>query len=72
LQDEKHGVFFLPASRGGYIFSYQGDELKLVKAVSEIRARRALYLNDYLYIVGEDKIVVLNEKDWERVNELSL
>lgn len=72
LQDEKHKVFFLPGGQGGYIFSYSDDKLSLTKAISGVRARRALFINDYFYIVGDDKIVVLNEKDWERVNEVSL
>lgn len=72
LQDEKHGVFFMPGGKGAYIFSYKNDELKLSKAVSEVQAKRALYINDYLYIIGNDKIVVLNENDWERVNQLEL
>jgi uncharacterized secreted protein with C-terminal beta-propeller domain len=42
----------------------------LVKVVSDIQARRALYINDSLYIVGDDKIVVVNELDWQVVNEL--
>ncbi|MEM5773192.1 MAG: beta-propeller domain-containing protein [Candidatus Aenigmatarchaeota archaeon] len=70
LLDSKHKIFFLPASQGGYIFSYDNDELKLKKAVSEIRARRAVYIGDYLYIIGDDKIVVLDETNWERVNEI--
>ena len=72
LLDPKHQVFFLPASGGGYVFSYQNDQLKLERAVSDIQAKRAIYLNDYFYIVGEDKIVVLNESDWQRVNSLDL
>lgn len=72
LLDKKHSVFFLPGSKGGYVFSYQNDNLKLVKAVSSPSARRALYLNDYLYIISDQKITVLNEKDWEKVNELDL
>lgn len=72
LLDKKHSVFFLPGSKGGYVFSYQNDNLKLVKAVISPQARRALYLNDYLYIVSDQKITVLNEKDWEKVNELGL
>jgi len=70
LLDTKHQVFFLPGSQGGYVFSYKTDLLQLTKAVSDIRAKRAIYLDDYLYIVGEDKIAVLNELDWEKVNEL--
>ncbi|MEK7557005.1 MAG: beta-propeller domain-containing protein, partial [Patescibacteria group bacterium] len=72
LLDDKHKIFFLPGSRGGYVFSYANDELKLQKAVSEITARRALFLDDYLYIIGDQKIVALNEATWETVKELSL
>lgn len=72
LQDAKHGIFFLPGGQGGYIFSYKNDKLELLKAVSGIVAKRALYLNDYLYIIGSDKIIVLNEADWQKVNELKL
>ncbi|OQX00657.1 hypothetical protein BWK69_01000 [Candidatus Parcubacteria bacterium A4] len=72
LMDEKQEVFFLPGSQGGYIFSYKGDQLKLVKAVSDISAKRAIYINDYLYIIGDNKIVVLNEIDWTRVSKLDL
>ena len=71
LLDTKHEVFFLPGSQGGYIFSYKGDNLEMERAVSNIVAKRAIYLDDYLYIIGEDKIVVLNEIDWTRVNELT-
>lgn len=70
LLDKKHQIFFLPGSHGGYVFSYQGDRLELKKAVSGIQAKRALYINDYLYIIGETKLTVLNESDWTEVNEL--
>ncbi len=72
LQDSKHGVFFMPGNKGGYIFSYKDNDLKMVKAVSGVRARRAIYLDDYLYVIGDNKIVVLDESDWSRVNELKL
>lgn len=70
LLDKKHQIFFLPGSRGGYVFSYEDNQLKLTRAVSDIRARRAIYINDYLYIIGDDQITILNEIDWEEVNEL--
>jgi len=72
LLDKQHGVFFLPGNQGGYIFSYQDNELKLKKSVSEIQARRAVYINDYLYIIGDNKMVVLDENNWEKVKELDL
>ncbi|MBL7159011.1 beta-propeller domain-containing protein [Candidatus Microgenomates bacterium] len=70
LLDEKHNVFFLPGNKGGYVFSYQGDQLRLRKAVADIQARRAIYINDYLYIIGDNRLVILNEIDWEQVNQL--
>ncbi|MBZ9572401.1 beta-propeller domain-containing protein [Patescibacteria group bacterium] len=70
LLDKKHQIFFLPGSRGGYVFSYKGNQLELTRAVSSIRARRAVYIEDLLYIIGDDKVVVLNELNWEKVNEI--
>lgn len=70
LLDDKHKIFFLPGSNGGYVFSYENDKLSMVKAVSEIRARRAVYIDDYLYIIGDNKVVVLDENTWDKVNEL--
>ena len=70
LLDSKHEIFFMPGSRGGYIFSYKNDSLELKRAVSNIRARRAIYIDDFLYIIGDNKLVVLNEINWEKVNEV--
>jgi uncharacterized secreted protein with C-terminal beta-propeller domain len=72
LMDDQHQVFFIPGSTGGYIFSYAQNKLELVKAVDSISAQRAIYINDNMYIIGQDKIVVLDEKTWERVKEFSL
>ncbi|PIU29808.1 hypothetical protein COT07_04015 [Candidatus Woesearchaeota archaeon CG07_land_8_20_14_0_80_44_23] len=72
LIDKKHEVFFLPGSQGGYIFSYKNDKVELLKSISESSVRRALYINDYMYILTDSKIVVVNENSWERVKELEL
>jgi uncharacterized secreted protein with C-terminal beta-propeller domain len=69
LLDSKHEVFFLPGGNGGYIFSY-ADGIELVKAV-ENPAIRAIYIDDYMYIIGE-KIVVIDENTWKTENELDL
>ena len=42
----------------------------LKRAVSNIQAKRAVYLDNYLYIIGNDKIVVLDESNWKEVNNL--
>lgn len=72
LLDKKHGIFFLPGSKGGYVFSYDAYKLQIKKAVEQNLVKRAIYINDYLYIIGEDKITVLNELDWEKINEMEL
>ena len=72
LLDEKHNVFFMPGSKGGYVFSYANDEISLTKAVSQPQVKRALFINDYLFILGEQGITILDEKDWQVVKELAL
>ena len=69
LLDKKHQIFFLPGAKGGYIFSYKNDKLELKKAIAETGARRALYIDDYLYIVSDKGISVIDENTWERVEE---
>jgi len=71
LLDPEKRVFFLPGRKGGYVFSYENDELKLVKGVEAFNARRATYIDYYLYILSERKVSVIDENTWERVNELS-
>lgn len=72
LIDKKNQIFFLPASKGGYIFSYKNDLLKLEKAISQSSVKRALYINDYLYIISDNKITVLDERTWEKLKELEI
>jgi uncharacterized secreted protein with C-terminal beta-propeller domain len=72
LLDAKHQIFFMPGGKGAYIFSYKNDKLEIKKALSGLSARRAVYLNDYLYVIADNKITVLNEFDWEKVRELEL
>lgn len=70
LTDEKHQVFFMPGSQGGYVFSYQGNKLEMKRAVSDTQVQRAVYINDYLYVIGQTKIVALDENNWTKVGEL--
>jgi uncharacterized secreted protein with C-terminal beta-propeller domain len=71
LMDYENEIFFMPGSQGGYIFSYTNNTLSLKRVVADIRARRALFIDEYLYIAGDDVIVVLDMKNWEEVNRLS-
>jgi len=72
LADEKHKVFFMPGSQDGYVFSYANNKLTMLKAITGVQAKRALYINDYLYIIGDTKIVVFDEETWNKVGELDL
>lgn len=72
LADTDHEVFFLPGGKGGYVFSYDGDELVLEVAVAASRVKRALYIGDVLHIVGEEAIASYDENTWERIGELDV
>ncbi|OGM29022.1 hypothetical protein A2801_04040 [Candidatus Woesebacteria bacterium RIFCSPHIGHO2_01_FULL_41_10] len=72
LYDPRHSAFFLPAGQSGYVFSVSDNTLALERVVSDISAQRALYLDDYMYILGDTKVVVVNELDWQDVNSLTL
>lgn len=72
LQDAEHEVFFVPGSEGGYVFSYADQRLNLATAVKVYDTKRAVYVNDYLYVLGSSEMVVLDENTWERVGEIKL
>jgi len=46
--------------------------LKLIKAVSSTQIKRAIYINDYLYIIGEEEVIVIDENNWQEVKRLEL
>jgi inhibitor of cysteine peptidase len=72
LKDSKHQVVFIPASSGGHILSYAENKLTLKAAVSGYDVRRAVYLDDYLYVIGDSKITVLNENTWKEEATLEI
>lgn len=72
LRDPDHEVIFLPGGDGGYVFSYAGGALSLKATVSGWSVKRAVYLDDYLYIVGDETITVLDERTWKKVSTLAL
>lgn len=70
LLDKKHKVFFMPGGKGAYIFSYDNNKLDMTKSLSKTGVKRAIYIDDYLYIISDTDITVINEIDWEEVNDL--
>lgn len=71
LLDDAHKVFFMPAGANGYVFTYDGNVINLQRAVTGLQARRALYIDDFLYVLGDEKMVVLNEDTWNEIKTLS-
>lgn len=72
LKDPLHSVFFIPGGNGGYVFSYAGGTLSLKATLSGYSVKRAVYIDNYLYIIAQDKIAVFDETTWTKVKELSL
>jgi uncharacterized secreted protein with C-terminal beta-propeller domain len=70
MRDERHGVFFLPTERGGYVLD-DGD-LSTVRRVEVDRPQRARYAGDHLYVFGNSEVVVLDERDWTRTTTVDL
>ena len=72
LLDKRFKVFFVPAGKAVYVFSYKDKKLDLVKSVVVNNPKRALYIDDYAYIVGQREIVAVDENSWERIGEISI
>lgn len=72
LLDAKHKLFFIPGSKGGYIFSYETGAIELKKALTGFEAKRAVFINDNLYVIGDSRITVIDEKTFKQVKQLDL
>ncbi|WP_226005099.1 beta-propeller domain-containing protein [Natrinema salinisoli] len=73
LQDEAHGVFFVPGSEHSYVFDYRDGELEEVARVDlGGPGTRAMYVDDYLYVFGQDEAIVLDETTWEETTRIEL
>ncbi len=70
LVDEKNKIFFLPGRKGGYIFSYANNKLELEKAIEGQGIKRALYLDDYFYIAGQNYLAVFSQTDWQEIKRV--
>ncbi len=72
LLDRENNIFFMPASNGAYVFGYENNELKLLKAISENAIKRAVYINNYLYVLSDNVMIIYDEADWKELNRLEL
>lgn len=73
LYDAEKKLFFLPGYNGAYIFTFDANyNLTLQKAISGYSITRALYVNDNIYVVSNDKIVVFSESTFEKLGEVDI
>ncbi len=71
LKDKNYKIFFLPSSYKAYIFSYDNKKLKLEKEITS-PIKRAIYIDNYLYLISNKEIIVLNENNWQEEAKLKL
>lgn len=71
LLDSQNKIFFIPGTQAGYVFSYKGDKLELVTAIAEPQTKRAVYINNYLYVISDQSINVYDQNNWERIGEVN-
>lgn len=69
-EDKDHQIVFLPGSKGGYVFSYKGDKIVLEKAIAGAQVKRAVYIDNYLYVMGQDSLAVFDEDTWKKIGSL--
>ncbi len=72
MLDADNEIFFIPGGQGGYFFSYADNDLKLASTVSQSNVSRAIYIDDYYYVIGSDAIKLLDLKTWKEVGKLGL
>jgi len=72
LQDPEHKVFFIPASQGGYMFSYENNTLTLKYSAANSQIKRGLYIGNYFYLLASNEIIALDENTWDVMQTLDL
>lgn len=72
LHDPLHKIFFIPGSDGGHIFSYENNSLSLKKTVAGNSVKRALYIDNMLYVISDTMITVVNENTWQVEKEFEI
>ncbi len=68
--DNANSRFFLPVSRGGYIFSYAAADLALEEILQSVDASRAGFFGDNLYLAGERGIEFFSAPDWKKIKSI--
>lgn len=62
--------FFLPAGRGGYVFSLLDGKIILEKNINSINASRAFFKEGNLYLAGDDGIEIFSAGDFAKIKSI--
>jgi len=71
LQKANDSLFFLPGDAGGYVFSYAGKKLDLVKAVAQSGLKRAVYIGDNWFFVSGSEVRKYDNA-WKEISRVTL
>lgn len=72
LEDSKNQLFFIPTTNTWYIFSYKDKKLNLLKEIKDKNPERAVFINNYLYLLSYDKIAVYDELTLKKIKEIKI
>lgn len=70
--DSWNNLIFAPSAKGGYIFDMTNDKFALKKTISGISPMRVLHSNDYLYLISNQQIVVVDETSLAKVSIINV
>lgn len=73
LWDKDNGILVIPANNHGYVFKIDDNKITLkMDDKHKTRVLRSLYINNYLYILSNNEIHIINMNNWKIINKIGL
>ncbi|MBW9222771.1 beta-propeller domain-containing protein [Methanothermococcus sp. SCGC AD-155-C09] len=73
LWDKDNRILIIPANNHGYVFKIENNKITLkMDDKHKTRVLRSLYINNYLYILSDNEIHIINMDNWELINKIEL
>ncbi len=69
-RDDAGKMFFLPAAKGGWLFSYAENQLLMKKNIAGINAARAFFDKGNLYLAGDDGVEIFSAGDFSKLKTI--
>ncbi|NOZ81900.1 MAG: hypothetical protein GXO63_02000 [Candidatus Micrarchaeota archaeon] len=70
VYDPENAVFFIPVGSRVYVFSYDLEEVAVLEARDS--PSRAVYIENYAYVVSPTGVNVYSMENWEKITNLTL